>query len=88
MPPFETSISADGSAGRPATGRRRTRSSRSTSPALCVFQTCAPLIKDSGGGSSINIGSLAGITGNFSTAYSSYITGTGFVVDGFLKHFH
>ncbi len=35
------------------------------------IQTCAPLIKDSGGGSIINIGSIAGITGNFSTAYSS-----------------
>jgi len=35
------------------------------------IQTCAPLIKDSGGGSIINIGSVAGITGNFSTAYSS-----------------
>jgi NAD(P)-dependent dehydrogenase (short-subunit alcohol dehydrogenase family) len=35
------------------------------------IQTCAPLIKDSGGGSIVNIGSVAGITGNFSTAYSS-----------------
>ena len=35
------------------------------------IQTCAPLIKESGGGSIINIGSVAGITGNFSTAYSS-----------------
>jgi NAD(P)-dependent dehydrogenase (short-subunit alcohol dehydrogenase family) len=35
------------------------------------IQTCAPLIKESGGGSIVNIGSLAGITGNFSTGYSS-----------------
>jgi NAD(P)-dependent dehydrogenase (short-subunit alcohol dehydrogenase family) len=35
------------------------------------IQTCAPLIKESGGGSIINIGSVGGITGNFSTAYSS-----------------
>jgi NAD(P)-dependent dehydrogenase (short-subunit alcohol dehydrogenase family) len=35
------------------------------------IQTCAPLIKDSGGGSIVNIGSVAGITGNFSTAYSA-----------------
>ncbi|SDK59883.1 SDR family NAD(P)-dependent oxidoreductase [Arthrobacter sp. ok362] len=35
------------------------------------IQTCAPLIKNSGGGSIVNIGSVAGITGNFSTAYSS-----------------
>ena len=35
------------------------------------IQTCAPLIKDSGGGSIINIGSVGGISGNFSTAYSS-----------------
>lgn len=35
------------------------------------IQTCAPLIKESGGGSIVNIGSVAGITGNFSTAYSS-----------------
>ncbi len=38
---------------------------------LTGIQTCAPLIKDSGGGSIVNIGSVAGITGNFSTAYSS-----------------
>jgi NAD(P)-dependent dehydrogenase (short-subunit alcohol dehydrogenase family) len=31
------------------------------------IQTCAPLIKESGGGSIVNIGSVAGITGNFST---------------------
>ena len=37
------------------------------------MQTCAPLMKDSGGGSIINIGSVAGITGNFSTAYSSSV---------------
>ena len=35
------------------------------------IQTCARLIKDSGGGSIVNIGSLAGITGNFGTGYSS-----------------
>jgi NAD(P)-dependent dehydrogenase (short-subunit alcohol dehydrogenase family) len=35
------------------------------------IQTCAPLIRESGGGSIINIGSVAGITGNFSTGYSS-----------------
>ena len=35
------------------------------------IQTCAPLIKASGGGSIVNIGSVAGITGNFSTAYST-----------------
>jgi NAD(P)-dependent dehydrogenase (short-subunit alcohol dehydrogenase family) len=35
------------------------------------IQTCAPLIKKSGGGSIVNIGSVAGITGNFGTAYSS-----------------
>jgi NAD(P)-dependent dehydrogenase (short-subunit alcohol dehydrogenase family) len=35
------------------------------------IQTSAPLIKDSGGGSIVNIGSVAGITGNFSTGYSS-----------------
>ena len=35
------------------------------------IQTCAPLIKESGGGSIVNIGSLAGITGNFGTGYSS-----------------
>jgi NAD(P)-dependent dehydrogenase (short-subunit alcohol dehydrogenase family) len=38
---------------------------------LVGMQTCAPLMKDSGGGSIVNIGSVAGITGNFSTAYSS-----------------
>ena len=35
------------------------------------IQTCAPLMKESGGGSIINIGSVAGITGTFSTAYSA-----------------
>jgi NAD(P)-dependent dehydrogenase (short-subunit alcohol dehydrogenase family) len=35
------------------------------------IQSCAPLIKESGGGSIVNIGSVAGITGNFSTGYSS-----------------
>jgi len=35
------------------------------------IQTCAPLIRESGGGSIVNVGSVAGITGNFSTGYSS-----------------
>ncbi|HEY2475782.1 MAG TPA: SDR family NAD(P)-dependent oxidoreductase [Candidatus Cybelea sp.] len=35
------------------------------------IQTCAPLIRDSGGGSIVNIGSVAGITGNFGTGYSA-----------------
>jgi NAD(P)-dependent dehydrogenase (short-subunit alcohol dehydrogenase family) len=35
------------------------------------IQTCAPLIKDSGGGSIVNIGSLAGITGGPGAGYSS-----------------
>jgi NAD(P)-dependent dehydrogenase (short-subunit alcohol dehydrogenase family) len=35
------------------------------------IQTCAPLMKDSGGGSIVNIGSVAGITGTFSTGYSA-----------------
>ena len=35
------------------------------------IQTCAPLIRGSGGGSIVNIGSVAGITGNFGTAYSA-----------------
>ena len=35
------------------------------------IQTCAPLIKDSDGGAIVLIGSVAGITGNFSTAYSA-----------------
>jgi NAD(P)-dependent dehydrogenase (short-subunit alcohol dehydrogenase family) len=35
------------------------------------IQTCAPLMKDSGGGSIVNIGSVAGITGNFSSGYSA-----------------
>lgn len=38
---------------------------------LVGMQKCAPLIKESGGGSIVNIGSVAGTTGNFSTAYSS-----------------
>ena len=36
-----------------------------------AIQMCAPLIKESGGGSIVNIGSVAGITGTFSTAYSA-----------------
>ncbi|OBI37057.1 SDR family NAD(P)-dependent oxidoreductase [Mycobacterium colombiense] len=35
------------------------------------MQTCAPLIRDSGGGSIVNIGSVGGLSGTFSTAYSS-----------------
>ncbi|HEY2403035.1 MAG TPA: SDR family NAD(P)-dependent oxidoreductase [Steroidobacteraceae bacterium] len=35
------------------------------------IQTCASLIRQSGGGSIVNIGSVAGITGNFGTGYSS-----------------
>lgn len=35
------------------------------------IQTCAPLMKESGGGSIVNIGSVAGITGGFGTGYSS-----------------
>lgn len=35
------------------------------------IQTCAPLMKDSGGGSIVNIGSVGGMTGSFSTAYTS-----------------
>jgi len=38
---------------------------------LVGIQTCAPLMTESGGGSIVNIGSVAEITGNFSTAYSS-----------------
>jgi NAD(P)-dependent dehydrogenase (short-subunit alcohol dehydrogenase family) len=38
---------------------------------LMGIQTCAELMKDSGGGSIINIGSVAGITGAFSAAYSA-----------------
>ena len=38
---------------------------------LIGMQACAPLMKDSGGGSIINIGSVAGITGTFSAAYSA-----------------
>ena len=38
---------------------------------LVGIQTCAPLMRESGGGTIINIGSVAGITGNFGTSYSS-----------------
>lgn len=38
---------------------------------LCGIQTCAPLIKESDGGSIVNSGSVAGITVNFGTGYSS-----------------
>ena len=34
-------------------------------------KACAPLIRDSGGGAIVNIGSAAGITGHFATAYST-----------------
>ena len=34
-------------------------------------QACAQLMKESGGGSIVNIGSVAGITGNLSSAYSA-----------------
>jgi NAD(P)-dependent dehydrogenase (short-subunit alcohol dehydrogenase family) len=35
------------------------------------IQVLAPLMRDSGGGSIVNIGSAAGMTGHFSAAYSS-----------------
>ena len=35
------------------------------------MKTLAPLMRDSGGGSIVNIGSAAGMTGHFSAAYSS-----------------
>jgi NAD(P)-dependent dehydrogenase (short-subunit alcohol dehydrogenase family) len=35
------------------------------------IQTCAPLMQESGGGSIVNIGSVAGITGSFGTAYGT-----------------
>ena len=35
------------------------------------MKTAAPLIRDSGGGSIVNIGSVGGLSGTFSTAYSS-----------------
>jgi NAD(P)-dependent dehydrogenase (short-subunit alcohol dehydrogenase family) len=38
---------------------------------LVGIQKSAPLIKESGGGSIVNIGSVAGTTGNFATGYSS-----------------
>ncbi|MFC5835297.1 SDR family NAD(P)-dependent oxidoreductase [Nonomuraea insulae] len=38
---------------------------------LAGIQTCAPLMRDSGGGSIVNIGSVAGLTGTFSAAYSA-----------------
>jgi len=38
---------------------------------LMGIQTCAPLMKESGGGSIVNIGSVAGIAGNYSSAYSA-----------------
>jgi 3alpha(or 20beta)-hydroxysteroid dehydrogenase len=39
--------------------------------AFLGIQACAPLMRDSGGGSIINIGSAAGMTGHFATAYST-----------------
>jgi NAD(P)-dependent dehydrogenase (short-subunit alcohol dehydrogenase family) len=41
-----------------------------TGPLLGI-QACAELMKESGGGSIVNIGSIGGLTGNFSTAYGS-----------------
>ena len=38
---------------------------------LMGIQTCAPLMKASGGSSIVNIGSVAGISGSFSSAYSA-----------------
>ena len=38
---------------------------------LLGIQTCAPLMKASGGGSIVNLGSVAGISGSYSSAYSS-----------------
>lgn len=38
---------------------------------LMGIQTCAPFMKASGGGSIVNLGSVAGITGSYSSAYSS-----------------
>ncbi len=38
---------------------------------LMAIQTCAPLMKESGGGSIVNLGSVAGISGSYSSAYSS-----------------
>jgi NAD(P)-dependent dehydrogenase (short-subunit alcohol dehydrogenase family) len=35
------------------------------------MKTCSPLIRDTGGGSIVNIGSVGGLSGTFSTAYSS-----------------
>lgn len=39
--------------------------------AFLGIRACAPLMRDSGGGSIINIGSAAGMTGHFATAYST-----------------
>src|ERR671926_1577415 len=36
-----------------------------------AMRTLAPLMRDSGGGSIVNVGSAAGMTGHFSAAYSS-----------------
>ena len=38
---------------------------------LLGIQTCAPLMKASGGGAIVNLGSVAGISGSFSSAYSA-----------------
>lgn len=37
---------------------------------LFGIQSCAPLIRDSGGGAIVNIGSIAGVTGHFAAKYS------------------
>jgi NAD(P)-dependent dehydrogenase (short-subunit alcohol dehydrogenase family) len=37
---------------------------------LFGIQACAPLIRDSGGGAIVNIGSIAGVTGHFAAKYS------------------
>lgn len=39
--------------------------------AFLGIRSCAPLIRDSGGGAIVNIGSIAGMTGHFAAAYSS-----------------
>lgn len=36
-----------------------------------AIQTCAPIIQESGGGSIVNIGSVGGMAGTFSTGYSA-----------------
>jgi NAD(P)-dependent dehydrogenase (short-subunit alcohol dehydrogenase family) len=41
-----------------------------TGPLLGI-QACAPLMRESGGGSIVNIGSIGGLTANFSSAYAA-----------------